>query len=335
MASKKSTVPPRGGIETPEMARADIARQKKTEPKPRKTTKKVRPPAVTPSPDDLETVLEANYPQYSFILRNPDVFGQDVVDILRRADAEDWTADRFVAAIQQTKYWNSTVAAAKNFDALNDPDKQTLVDQTLNDIRGVTGAEGVDPTVLNQFARDMARRGVKGDNLKTMTYQFVFNQGVQLKAAQQALFSKDASAMKQMARSYGQILTDDQIRNNLSAGKKPADLQVMYREKLKAQYPHLSSQLDADLTFEDIVSDYRQIAAQTLEKPSDSIDFMKPEFMEAIASRDEKGNVRQLSLGEWQQKLRTDDRYGYTKTNQAVREARTLAASLARAFGRI
>lgn len=109
----------------------------------------------------------------------------------------------------------------------------------------------------------------------------------------------------------------------------------MYRERLKAQYPHLSSQLDADLTFEDIVTDYRQIAARTLETSPDAIDFTKPEYMEAIAARDEKGNVRQLSLGEWQQKLRTDSRYGYTKTNQAVREAQNIASGLAKAFGRI
>ena len=338
MASKKVSAvsPPRGGIETPEMARRDIAAQKKSPVKKAAPKKKPAGNKVQPKkPDDLETVLEANYPQYSFILRNPDVFGQDVVDVLRRADAEDWTADRFVAAIQQTRYWTTTVASAKNFDALNDPDRQTLMDQTMLEVKGITGVEGIDPTLLNTFIRDMTRRGVKGDSLKTMTYQFVFNQGVQTKAAKEALFTQEASAMKLMARSYGQMITDDQIRTNLTNGVKAGDLQVKYRAKLKALYPHLSSQLDADLTFDEIVSDYRQLAAQTLERNPESIDFMKPEFMEAIATRDDKGNTRQLSLGEWQQKLRTDDRYGYSKTNQAVREARTLATALARAFGRI
>lgn len=336
MATKKTgLVPPRGGIETPEMARQDIARQKKAATK-KKPAKKVKPPSEKAAKkDDLATILEANYPQYAFLLRNPDVFGQDVVDVFRRADAESWTEDRLVAALQQTRYWTTTVASAKNFDALNDADKQTFVDQALLDIKGVTGVEGIDPALLNTFARDMARRGVKGESLKTMAYQFVFNQGVQTKAAQQALFSQEATAMKATARAYGQILTDDQIRTNLSTGKRATDLQVMYREKLKAQYPHLAAQLDADLTFDDITSDYKQVAAQLLERNPDSIDFMKPEFMEAIAARDEKGNVRQLSLGEWQRKLKTDDRYGYDNTNQAVRDARAMVAGLARAFGRI
>lgn len=337
MAAKKKTavVSPRGGIETPEMAKKDIAGQKKAVTPKKKSKKKATPPPKEKAKDDLETILQSQYPQLAYVLQNPQVFGEDMVDVLRRADTENWTAERLVAAIRQTNYWNTTVAEAKTFDSLTEADKQTKIDEAISEIKGITGVEGIDKTVLNTFARDMARRGVKGDSLKTLTYQFVFNQGMQIQAAQRALFSQDAAEMKRIAKVYGQILTDEQIKTNLSSGKKPVDLQVMYREKLKAQYPHLASQLDADLTFDDITSDYRQIAAQTLERDATTIDFMRPEFMEAIASRDDKGGVRQLSLGEWQQKLRTDNRYGYSKTTQAVREARVLAASLARAFGRI
>lgn len=331
--SQGTPIPPRGGIETVEMAKADVARQKKQPTK--KVTKPRVKPKPKPKPKSLEQILEQDYPQYAFVLQNPELFGADVIAVLRRADKENWDNNRLAGALQQTTYWQTTVAAAKNFDALTEVDKQTQIDQTLNEIKQVSDVGTLDSQAVSLFARDMARRGIKGETLKTMTYQFIFKQGVDTAAAQEALFSETAAQMKSTAKSYGVPLSDDQIRTYLEQGKTPQDLTRMYRERLKAQYPHLSSQLDADLTFEDIVTDYRQIAARTLETSPDAIDFTKPEYMEAIAARDEKGNVRQLSLGEWQQKLRTDSRYGYTKTNQAVREAQNIASGLAKAFGRI
>lgn len=313
---------------------------KKPEPAP-KTPKTPKTPKVPAKPKEkkgeasLEDVLQANYPQYAYLLKNPDVFGQDVVDAFRTADRDDWEPERLAAAIRQTTYWQTTVALAKNFDAATEADRQALVDDVFSQIKGITGVESIETSAVNTFARDMARRGVKGENLKTMTYQFIFREGNATRAAQEALFSQDAADMKSMAKMYGSSLTDDDVRNYLGQGKKPADLQRMYREKLKAQYPHLAGQLDADLTFQDIVGDYQRLAAQVLEKTPESIDFMKPEYMEAIASRDANGNTRQLSLGEWQTKLKTDDRYGYSKTKTAIRDARVLASNIARSFGKV
>lgn len=300
---------------------------KPTAGKTEQSTKKRKP--------SIDEAVRQNYPQFSYMLDNPDFFGKDVVDIFRRATSENWTPDRFAGAIQATKYWQNTVGAAKNFDAAPEADKQTRIDNTLREINSVTEVGSLDQGEVATFARDMARRGLTGDALKQMTYQFVFRQGVETDAAQQALFTETAAQMRRISKAYGSSLGDDQIRTYLEEGKTPQNLQAMYREKLKAQYPHLASQLDADLTYEDIVADYRQMAAQILERSPDQIDFTKPEFMEAVATRDTNGTTRQLSLGEWSTKLKTDDRYGYSKTNTAIQQARTLSSNIARTFGRV
>lgn len=312
--------------------------------KPRATTTKKTTKKTPPSDKNkdknkrgmsIDEAVKQNYPQFSYMLDNPDFFGQDVVAIFRRATKENWTPDRFAGAIQATQYWQNTVGAAKNFDAAPEADKQTKIDNTLREINSVTEVGSLDQGQVAAFARDMARRGLTGDALRQMTYQFVFRQGVETEAAQQALFTESAAQMRRIGKAYGASLTDDQVRKYLEDGKTPQNLQAMYREKMKAQYPHLSSQLDADLTFEDIVEDYRQMAAQILERSPDQIDFSKPEFVEAVATRDPNGNTRQLSLGEWSVKLKTDDRYGYSKTNTAIQQARTLASNIARTFGRV
>ena len=331
-----SPIPPRGGIETAEMAKADVQRQKKkpsTKPKPKPETK--TKPETKAKKERLEDVVAANYPHLSYIFENPETFGQDVVNLLRRADKEQWEPQRFASALVKTNYWQTTVAAAKNFDAAPEADKQTKIDNTLREIRGVTDVANIDEAELNTFARDMARRGITGDNLRTLTYQLAFKKGAETEAAQRALYTQEAADMRRMAKMYGAVLDDTQIEGYLTQGKKATDLQAMYREKLKAQYPHLASQLDADMTFEDIISDYRQVAAQVLDTDAASIDFSKPEFLESVAMRDEKGNTRQMSLGEWRTKLKTDDRYGYANTSQAKQTANQLAFSLAQAFGRI
>lgn len=289
---------------------------------------------------DLAASVRKYFPQYSYLLDNQDMFGRDVIALMRKAvggpNGEGaWTAERFAGALQRTNYWQTTVAAAKQFDALAEADKQNLIDQTKTELRNYTDLATVDEATIATFARDMARRGIKGDQLRPLAYKFAFDQGEASKAAQEALYSQNAQQIRQTAALYGQRIDDQQVEDFLTKGETAETMQRKYVAKLKAQYPQLTSQLDAGLTFDDITSDYKRIAAQILEKPADSIDFMDPKYMEAIAESDGKGGYRQLSLGEWQKKLKIDDRYGYSKTTQAVQDARALASSIARSFGKV
>lgn len=283
----------------------------------------------------LEQVVKEKFPQYSYLLENPDMFGNDMISVFRQGIKGGWTAERLAGAITNTNYWKTTVGAAKRFDAATPADQETLMENTRTELQAVSDFSGLSDAQVGTFVRDMARRGITGETLKKMAYGLVFKQGVESEAAKEALFSENASKIKKMAKSYGASLDDDTVSTYLQEGRQPADIQRMYKEKLKGLYPHLSSQLDADLTFDDITNDYKYIASKVLERPGTEIDFSKPEFLESIASKDEKGNYRQLSLGEWQVKLKTDDKYGYSKTKTAIQDARKLAASISKSFGKV
>jgi uncharacterized protein (DUF433 family) len=234
-----------------------------------------------------------------------------------------------------TPYWQNTIAASKQYDAAPDADKKASVDAARLAVNGITDLTGIPEDKITQFLTGMARSNVQGDALKKMVYSFAFTEGKALKAESAALATKDASDMKAIIKAYGGSISDKEIESYLTTGKKPADIQGIYKEKLKGQYPHLVSQLDAGLTFDDITKDYKSIAANVLETTSEALDFMKPEFMDSIAKRDDKGNTRQMTLGEWTQALKTDTRYGYAKTTQAKQEARAMVASIGKAFGRV
>lgn len=283
----------------------------------------------------LDENVRQNYSEFAYLLDDPTLFGPEITAVLREATDKEWTIDRFRGAVTATPYWQNTVASAKKFDSAPDADKKMAIDGVKTTINGITDLTGIPQAEIDSFVSNMARNNVQGDALKKMVYSFAFTKGKTLKAEAAALASKDASDIKAIIKSYGGTASDEDIESYLSSGKKPTDVQTLYKEKLKGQYPHLASQLDADLSFDDITKDYKNLAAQILEKSAESIDFMKPEFMDSIAKRDDKGNLRQMSLGEWTQTLKTDDRFGYSKTSGAIQDARVMVANLGKAFGRV
>ena len=291
--------------------------------------------ATKPKKLSLEENVRTNYPEFSYLLDDPTLFGVEVTNVLKKAVQLKWTVGRFKSAVMNTPYWQNTVASAKQFDAATDADQTKAIESVKMVISGIADLDSIAPAELDSFIKSMARNNVQGDALKKMTFQFAFSKGKATKAEADALASKDASDIRKTVKAYGGTATDDEIENYLSNGKTAVDVQRVYKEKLKGQYPHLATQFDADLTMDDITKDYRTIAAQTLEKSADTIDFTKPEFIDAIAKRDDKGNLRQMSLGEWNQLLRTDDRYGYSKTTKAISDARIIAANIGRAFGKV
>jgi hypothetical protein len=275
------------------------------------------------------------FPQYAYVFDQPELFGQDVINLFRQAVKGKWTNERFAGAVKSTNYWQTTVSAAKNYDASPDADKEAMVEATTAEMNTFVDLTGINEAEKTKFIADMARRGIKGEQLKRLGYNFVFSRGDGTAAEKSALASSEASNIRAVAGAYGYTIDDNKLGEYLSKGITGAEAKRMYVEKAKGLYAHLAPQFDANLTLNDITDDYRQIAAGVLEKTREQIDFTKPEFLEAIATRDEKGNYRQLSLGEWQRKLKTDDKYGYSKTKQAVRDARKLSSSIAQSFGKV
>jgi hypothetical protein len=283
----------------------------------------------------LQDSVKKNFPQFSYLFEQPELFGQDMIDLFTKAVKSGYTPERFRGELQKTTYWQTTVSSAKNFDAAAPADQQTKIDATLEELKGVTDINALPAEELSKFTRDMARRGVTGESLKRLAYSLVFKNGLATQAATEALNSSNAMGIRKIAKEYGYSIDDATVQSYLEKGESPESVSRKYVEKAKGLHPHLAPQFDAGLTFEDIVSDYKSVAANILEKSANEIDFTKPQYMQAIATRDEKGNTRQLSLSEWQSKLKTDDQYGYSKTKTAIQDARSLASSIAKSFGKV
>ena len=154
-----------------------------------------------------------------------------------------------------------------------------------------------------------------------------------------AKISSEATAIKQLAKSYNYAISDAELQAVLTGtpmpggGKPISQDELLNKMKLSAKgvLPHLSDQIDAGLSLKDIGENYKQYAAQILERDPNQIDMFKGPFLDAFGNA-EKG---QMALGDWVAKLKSDPRYGYQNTKAANRDAQSLALTIAKAFGKV
>ena len=292
---------------------------------------------------DLLAKVERYFPAYAYLLKNESVFGGDVAQALADAVKGSWEATRFEGALQATKYFTNTGTAAKSFDAKNPTDQQSEIDTSKQFVYANFGASGLDDATVTGLAKTIARRGLNAVGAKQFVFQSIFTADAGGTLSRKAsLESGDGALLRQLAKGYNYKVTDAELQGILS-GQPDRFGVVSTKEslvaKMKAQAvganPHLKAQIDAGSTLEDITSTYRSYAAKILEQDEDQVDMFSGPMLDAWSSTGTDGKSRQLGLGEWMAKLKSDARFGYQYTKQANKDALDLGTTIARAFGKV
>ncbi len=157
--------------------------------------------------------------------------------------------------------------------------------------------------------------------------------------AGKAQITSEANALKELARSYNYVLSDGELQAVLTGAPNPATAAPVSRDDLlnkmklsaKGVLPHLSEQIDNGLSLKDIGENYKQYAAQILERDPSQINMFDGPFLDAFGNKE----TGQMALGDWVAKLKSDPRYGYQNTKAANRDAQSLALTIAKAFGKV
>ena len=84
----------------------------------------------------------------------------------------------------------------------------------------------------------------------------------------------------------------------------------------KSKYPTLAKQIDAGRNVRDLASPYIQTMSQILELSPDAINVDDFYINQALTGLDAEGNPKQKPLWEFQQQLRQDPRWNYTRNAQ-------------------
>lgn len=290
----------------------------------------------------IQTVRD-KFPGLAHYIDKPEVFGTEIQNILKQAVKEKWWKNndngyaKMKAAIENTAYFKNTSANARSFDQMTPADQDEKVTNYRNEVVKFIGGVNLTPEAIQEISRAAARLGLTGDALSNYAYSRALTKnGSDYQYGQSAgmiLAGGKADELRAVARKYFSTVTDTDIEEYLTGKKTQEDFVNGFRVKARGQYAHLAEQLDANLTLEDIAKDYHAIASNILEKPLSTINMADPKYLEAISTRDESGNQRQLTVGEWVNKIKTDRRYGYQNTKAAIDDARSLARSISRSFG--
>ena len=288
---------------------------------------------MTPADATLIEQVKKLFPNFSFVFdEDAGGFGVDLRDLLLRAVRENYDQNRFDLEYAQTQYAKETSDAAKLFDKQSKAERDSDVETKLADIMAAYGDAFTSPGQARQVAAQAARLGLTGNRLKN----FVYGSAIKAGAGAQIAQTDEADKLRNLVREYGYPATDDEINAVLSGtpykGQVYTEATLLDKAKLAAKglYSHLAPQIDAGLSLDDIFKNYRSYAAQILELDPNEIDFVKdPKWADAFGD----AKTGQLSLSAWQQKLKTDEKYGWKFTNQANQQVSGVVSTLERAFG--
>lgn len=283
------------------------------------------------TPEEIQKAREL-FPAFSWMLDVP-----DLANIITKAAAEQWTADRIQGALQGTQWWKDRNATARRWAELSQSDPaEATRQQNLLATQMMQWASSVGLRVTQNEATYIAglslSSGVSESEWKANIYkQFTVVGGQQPTTVRDQLSIKAADYAIPMS---SQIM--DKWAQDLATGMVDMNTYESYlREQAKSLFPGLSNAIDRGITVSQYVQPYAQIAVQELGINQQEIDWRDPKWNTAIHRVDPKSGVpTSMSLSEWTQELRTNTVYGYDQTQKAQQEAAMLGNALLQQFGR-
>jgi hypothetical protein len=306
-------------------------------PENRKTARQALKAGTTATPGAVDTswepLFKQNYPQYSWMFTDldrtkyADVFTLFSKAIDPKTGKQIMTDEEFDRRYAGTSFYRELETGKKGREL-------------SSAIGNFTWGSGN----LAKFLTKATQFGYEGDNLKQQAYAELFSKVdgkyVNDLAVKEVRASTPYLALKDIGKQYFWDIADSQVEQVL-AGTPNADGVAVSRDDLirkarlaaKATYGHLSEQIDAGLTLEDLSASYKEKAARLLELDPNTINFAT-DFSDALNYRKD-GQPRVLSMSEWETELRTNDKYKYSFTKQANQDATSIGLAIARAFGKV
>ena len=272
-----------------------------------------------------------------------------VAEALVKAREGGWTQDQFNQYIEnKTAFGKTRTDAQAAFDLAiagsQSEDVQFKVDQKAEDIVNALKEKygddyAYDQAAVNKFARDVIRSGLTPEAERLWVagqFRAPTPQGPGQEPAPLAgeAFNLEFS-IKQMVDAYGIPSNPDYIKQLLTEGLAAKDAtswlagkRGQFQQQAKNLYPSVADLLETS-DVQTIMTPYRNMAFDLLGIPPQQQNLNDPMWNAAL-----KGpNGTPMSIDEWQSTLKTDKRYGYTKTIRGRQDVSEMTQQLLAVFG--
>lgn len=288
------------------------------------------------APEDWKQAARELYGAYYDMIKND----PEISKLLEDAITNGYSDAQFQAKLEQTNWWRTTSANARQFELLEGTDPATARTQLDNRIALVREtAQRMGVTLGAESLESIARNAINlGFELTAQVEDLVGSEAIRSSGGMSQLrFGYVGNSIRESARKFGVALSDTTFNewvNKIAVGAESAETFESYAQQIARNlYPSLVDGFDRGLSFGEMTDPYAQVASRILEIPSSQVDFTDPKWAQAITGTNDKGEPTQMSFGDWAKYLRTDARFGWEYTDDAKNRAYTVANRMAELFG--
>lgn len=267
----------------------------------------------------------------------------ELKSIFQAAVKNNWAPAKFVARVQNTKWFTTHSASWRTAEALRltDPasyrEQKVTMTSGVGDIAGSMGAN-ISPSMRSQIADQAIRMGWDEHQIKDAMAHYV---SVVSSGDLAGQYIGDAgqmqAALTQMAKRNAYTINDGSLQTwvrSVAAGESSMeDYQQFIRRQTAASYPAFADEIMAGADLSDVAAPYTNSMSQLLELPGDDVDMLKdPTIQRALNYRDPTtGKVGAQTIYEFQDNVRKDKRWQFT--DNAHQQALGLGARVLSTMG--
>lgn len=254
----------------------------------------------------------------SFFKSQPELY-----KLLKTAVSDDYTPARFVAALQNTKWFRRSSESARKYQMLRSSDPATFRQQLSSITSHILNTGGAMGAILSvKEARVLADTSLKlgwgEDQLKRyLANHLDWNKqgGYKYGAAGAA-----QSQLEGLAKDYGVNVSPAIIRSYVGkavlGSANIENVKAMLQRQAASKYVALRERIMAGETVRDIADPYIQSYGKLLEVNPENLNLDDPLIQKALQAKGKDGKPTTLSVWEFEQNLRNDKRWAKTKNAQ-------------------
>lgn len=274
-----------------------------------------------------ETAASFGY-SLAFFNSNP-----ELKSLLKQATDGGWSPARFVATLQNTKWFRSSSEAQRKYTALKNSDPATYKAQLgegtsrILNLAGSMGAS-LDWKAAQKISDDALRLGWGEDTIKRL---LVTKLGIDKNTGRYTAGAAASyqSQFRALAEDYGVDFSDQimqhYVRAAVGGGQDAQSFKNMVQQTAASKYVALKDRIMAGETVRQIADPYIQSYGKILEVNSENINLDDPLVQRALQAKDAKGKPATQTVYDFEQTLRKDPRWRQTNN------ARDLMSSTANA----
>lgn len=258
--------------------------------------------------------------------------------LFHQAVEHGWTAPRFVAELQDTDWFKQHTDVARKAMYLKATDPKTYeknvnqLKQQLADAAGSLGIE-IPQSQLSAMAEHAYLFGWNQEQINNHLAQMV-NVQKQNATVGGSLASAE-NQIKNYAYNNGVHLNDHTmqhwLRQIVRGNSTVEEYQQYITKQAAAAHPNWSKELNGGMSLSDVASPYINAMAQLLEVDPSQINVNNRMIRQALSYQDEKGNWKQMSLSDFEDRVRTDPRW--MNTDNAKQQYMDIGTSILQKFG--